>query len=292
MTTTILVTGATGNIGYQVANELLEQEGVRVRAAVRSRDAAKAVALAERGAELVRLDYTEPGTLREAFAGADRAFLVAPLVEDLDQLMIAAIEVAQEAGVSHIVRASAHGASADGPFALARWHGKADDALARSGIGYTILQPTFFQDNVINLHGDTIRGQGAFYGASGDGEVAYISSADIARAAAVVLVDPAGHTGKSYLLTGGEALRDTEVASLLSEATGRSISYVNLEPDQLAGAVRDSGAPDWLVEALLALESVKAQGWASQPSPAVAEITGREPERYREFLERSAGALG
>jgi uncharacterized protein YbjT (DUF2867 family) len=291
MTTTILVTGATGNLGSQLATQLLRDGDVRVRAAVRSNDAPKAVELAERGAQLVRFDYTDEASMRDALAGVDRAFLVAPLVEDLDRLVTTSIDAARSAGVSHIVRASALGADADAPFALARWHGRADEYLARTGLAYTILKPTFFQDNALNFHGETIRAQGAFYGASGQGRSAYISSADIARTAAAILRDPSRHTGKTYVLTGGEALTDGEVATMLGEVAGRPIAYVNLEPEALAAGVRDSGAPEWLVEALVGLEGVKAQGFAAEISPAVAEITGQAPEPYRTFLDRHAAAL-
>ncbi len=292
MTTTYFVTGVTGTVGHQVAVELLHHEDARVRVGARDVQAPKARALAELGAEVVPFDYENRAAVREALSGVHRAVFVPPLVENLDQLVSGAVAEAAAAGVSHIVRVSAHGADPNAPFALARWHGNADVEVAESGVSYTILQPTFFQDNVLNIHGESLRSQGAFYGASGGARVAYISSADIARTAAAVLRDPSSHAGKTYLLTGKEAVTDAEVAGLLTEITGKQISYVDLPPDELGAGVRDSGAPAWLADALVALEGVKAQGWASEPSPAVAEITGKPPESYRSFLARTASSLG
>ena len=193
--TEILVTGATGTVGSAVVDALLARDA-KVRVGVRT--PAKAEAVAAQGARVVKLDYDAPETLEAAFAGVERAFLLVPFVEDFDALVPRVLSVAKAAGVQHVVKMSAAGADAEAPMALARKHGLADGAVAQSGMGYTILKPTFFQDNLVKFQGQAIAGQGAFYGASAGAKVAYVSSADIARTAATILEKAATKTDLQF----------------------------------------------------------------------------------------------
>jgi uncharacterized protein YbjT (DUF2867 family) len=286
---TILITGATGTIGRQLARELLDR-GASIRAASRRPEAL--ADLAERGAETARIDLEDPSTLEPAFAGVDAAFVVGPLGgPDFGDRVAAITAAAGRAGLGHMVRYSALGANPDASFALARAHGIGDQHVKSGDVPYTIIQPTFYQDNLINFAGDTIRGEGAFYGASGDGAAAYISSADIVRVLAAILESPADHVGQTYTLTGPEALTATELASLATEVVGREIRYVDLAPEQFAGALRGAGMPDWIADSMVALEGIKRDGYAAELSPAVRELSGRDPETYRSFLERNRGKL-
>jgi uncharacterized protein YbjT (DUF2867 family) len=285
---TTLITGATGTVGGALARELLDR-GDRIKIGVR--DPARAEALTRRGAEAVTLDLDRPDRLGPALAGVDQLFLVGPTSEGFGETVGAVARAARDAGVGTVVRISALGADPDGSFPLARQHGVADRLLADSGVDYVVLAPTFFQDNLIKFAADSIRSDGAFYGASAGGKTAYVSSADIARAAAAILTDPAPHLGKTYTLTGPEALTDDEVAALASEVLGTAIRYRNVTPEALADGMRRAGTPDWIVDSMVALENVKAQGWAAAVSPAVESITGRAPESYRSFLDRNRGKL-
>jgi uncharacterized protein YbjT (DUF2867 family) len=280
----LLILGATGNIGGQVARQLLDA-GATVRVAVRSPD--KAAALADGGAEVVRFDYDAPDTWAAALDGVDGVFVVAPFVPDFARPVRAFLQAAVDAGVSHVVKLSASGVSDDAPFALGRQHAAADAAVAASGLRHTILRPTFFMDNTLNFHGHTIRADGAFYGASAGGSVAYVSSADIAAVAAAALTNPSAHDGQTYEITGAEALTDAAVATLVGEQLGKPVSYVDLPPEQLAAGMTSAGSPEWMVEALVALEGVKAQGWAQAVSPVIPDVLGRPPETFAAFLART-----
>lgn len=280
----ILVLGATGTIGGQVAAQLLDA-GVSVRIGARTPE--KASALAGRGAEVVRFDFDAPDTWASALDGVERMFVVAPSTVDFSTPVRALLQAAVAAGVQHVVKLSAFGVSEDAPFELARQHARADAAVEASGLGSTILRPNFFMDNVVNFHGHTIASDGAFYGASAGSAVSYISSADVAAVAAAALRDPAAHAGQVYVLTGGEALTDAAVAGLVGAQLGKEVQYVDLSAEQLGGGMRGAGMPDWLVEALVALEGVKAAGWAGEVSPAVEQVLGRAPETYAAFLARS-----
>jgi uncharacterized protein YbjT (DUF2867 family) len=284
----ILVTGATGTVGSNLV-EALRARGADVRVGVRSPE--KAARLAEAGVEVVKLDFDAPETLASAMAGVERLFLLSPFTDELVAPTRAAMAAANTAGVTFVLRISALGASEDAPLALGRKHGAADKAVIDSGIPYALILPTFFQDNIIKFHLGTVRGQGAFYGASGTGSTSYISSRDIAEVAAAILLAPDAHLSKSYVLTGPEAVSDGELAGLISKVTGREVKYIDLPPEQLAGGMREQGAPEWMIEALIGLEGIKAAGYAAEVSPAVEQILGHKGETYESFLQRHKDAF-
>lgn len=284
----ILVTGANGTVGKQTVAEL-RRRGADVRAGVHSPE--RAGALRDAGATVVALDFEDAASVGAAFEGIDRALVILPFAPTIPAHGRAAARAAKAAGTSHVVRMSAVGASPDAPLELARWHAAADATFEEAGVAWTVLQPTFFQDNLLKFHTGTLRTDGAFYGASGGGATSYISSADIARVAAEVLLSADNHQNETHLLTGGEALTDEQVAEQASKAFGRQIRYIDLPAAKLAEGMRSNGAPEWMVEGLVGLEGVKSAGYAAGVTTSVEQITGRQPERYADFLARHRDAL-
>ena len=286
--TKILVTGATGTVGQEVVRALREQ-GIAVRAGARVPE--KLADLQALGAETVRLDFGDPASLEEALAGIERVFLLTPFVEDDLPLIEAVVQAAKDAGAQFLLRMSASGADPEAPAALARHHGLGEEVVKKSGLAWNVIRPNFFMDNFVNYSADAIKGQGAFYGASGEGKTAYISSADIGACAAAILAAPDAHAAKTYDLSGGEAMSDGEVAAILSDLLGREVRFVSVSLEEMASSLRSQGTPDWQVEALQFLETVKANSWAAAVSPAVEEILGRPPETMRTFLQRNKARL-
>ncbi|MEZ4441641.1 MAG: SDR family oxidoreductase [Polyangiaceae bacterium] len=286
---TTMITGATGTIGSQVTEVLLTKGAKDLVVTSRRLDALDK--WKERGAKVAAVDLLEPNRLGDAFRGVDQLFLLSPQVPDFGERLPAIYEIAKASGVKHIVRFGALGANPDADFIVARQHGLADEALRNSGLAFTILQPTFFQENFVTFQGDAIRSQGAFYGSSGDGATAYVSGRDLAAAAAGILQAPERHAGETYVLTGPDAHRDAEVARLISEVTGREIRYVDLPAEHMRAGMIERGMPEWLADSLVGLEGVKRKGWASEVSPSLAQLLDHEPETLRSFLERNRGKL-
>lgn len=279
-----LVTGATGTIGRQVAEELLAQNAwIRLGA----RRPSALGSFSDRGAQIALLDYDVPESFPGAFADVDRLFLVGPAGEGFGDRVGSIARAAREAGVEFILRISGFGADLESPLALSREQAVADQALAESGGAWAALRPTFFQENPFKFQRAAIESQGAFYGSSGEGRTAYVSTADIARCAAAILLNPKKHDGKTYDLTGPEALTDEEVAALASEILEREIRYVDLPPEQLTQGMIDAGTPPWYAEQLVGLENVKREGWAAEVSKHVKKLTGKAPESLRDFLIRN-----
>ena len=277
----ILITGATGNIGTKLVDALLAKKA-DLRVGVRT--PAKASHLLDKQVEVVELDFMKPGTFAEAFSGVGSAFLLLPFVEDFTTPAKQALEAAKAAGVKFVVKLSAIGADPEAPLHASEQHGLSDQATRESGMDWCILQPSFFMDNFVNFAGMGIKSSGQFYGASGVGRSAYVSSGDIARAAAAIFATAADHRGQTYVLTGPESLTDSEVAGKISEVTGKPASFVNVPPDQLSAAMVQNGMPQWMADDLAGLEGVKAGGWAAQVSRDYCAITGRPAERLADFL--------
>lgn len=286
--TKILVTGATGTIGRQLVTRLLEV-GASVRAGVR--DPARAADLEAAGAELVRLDFLDASTHAPALDGASRVFFLSPFTENFHRDLLPFVASMAASGVEHVVRISASGADPQAPLELGRKHAAAEAAVAESGLPWTVLRPTFFMDNFLTQARASVLAEGAFYGASADQPVAYVSTRDIAEVAAHVLLTPAAHVGKVYALTGPQALRNTEVAERIGAAIGKPVRYVDLSAEQLEAGMVEQGTPPWLVEAIGGLEGIKAKGWAAEVSPSVAQMLGRAGEGFEAFITRNAARL-
>ncbi|MEL6179447.1 MAG: NAD(P)H-binding protein, partial [Myxococcota bacterium] len=236
---TIFITGATGNVGNRVARILLEQ-GATVKVGVRS--PAKAAKLAELGAEVVAFDYNDVPSMTEALSGSSRLFLLTPFIEFSAPLVERAVAAAKEAGVGFLLKMSAIGADPEGPFALARDHGSAEQVV-QTASAWTIIRPSFFMSNAILYQAAAIKATGSFYGAAEEGQYSMISPEDIAAVAAAILQNPTAHQGQTYTLTGGQALTEAEVATAITQVSGRAVSYVNLTPEALGAALAEQGTP-------------------------------------------------
>src|SRR5229473_6760316 len=114
------------------------------------------------------------------------------------------------------------------------------------------------------------------------GAVSVIDIRDIAAVAVLVLA-ATGHEGKSYSLTGGEALTNGQVSSKISRVAGRKISYLDLPPDEFKKAILSAGMPEWSADALLDLQRLYREGKASPVSDDVERLTGRKPITFDQF---------
>ena len=285
----ILVTGGTGNTGRELVR-LLQQAGQPLR--VLSRNKELAAALLGDGVAIVQGDLNNPETLDEAFDGARRLFLLtAPDPHQVEQ-EAHALEMAEAAGVEHIVKLSVLGASEDSPVSFGRWHAFSERQLLESAIDATILRPHYFMHNTLQF-APQIAGGGSLAAPMRDGRIGMIDVRDVAAVAFKTLTTD-GHANRVYDLTGGEALGFADVASILGAELGRQVAYVDVPPNEAEAAMLAAGLPSWLADALVTLYGIFAAGHASECTNAVQEITGQAPRSYRDFVRdhRSAFGLG
>jgi uncharacterized protein YbjT (DUF2867 family) len=138
--------------------------------------------------------------------------------------------------------------------------------------------------------GDTIRSEGAFYSATGDGKISHVDVRDIAAVAVKALTAP-GHEGKAYTLSGPEALTYSEAAMALSKALGKPVKHVNLPPADLKAGMVAAGAPEGMADMLLDLERYYRENQASRVTPDIRQVTGRDPHRFEQTARDLAPAL-
>lgn len=218
----IVLTGATGNTGRVVAEEL-SRRGVPFVAMTRS---AKHVATLEAcGIRTVFGDFDDPASLVEALKGAEKAYLVCTPDHTLVRRETAFLQAAKVAGVRHVVKCSAYMAGLDAETQNLRSHGAIERELRGSGLDYTILRPHAFMQTFTLMVWDMVQKADIVSFPGGDGAMPYVDVRDVAQVAVKALTEP-GHEGKTYDLTGPEALTFHDLAAILGRVLGRPITYV------------------------------------------------------------------
>ena len=268
----ILVTGVSGSTGGAVA-EALSRAGQPFRAMVRS----------EAKPGQVEADFGNPAQLRAALEGIGTVFLVCSPIPELVALESNVIDACLAAGVKHVVLNSALGAS-DYDKSFPSWHRRVEDKLVASGLGYTILRPNGFLQNLVAYNAPSIRAQGAFYAAMGDAKTSLLDVRDVAAAAVTVLLNPAGHAGKVYELNGPEALSQAEIAARISLAADRLVRYVDIPEEAQRNSMLGLGMPVWQVDALIDLQRYYTSGKAAAVTDVLETLLGRAPVTIDAFL--------
>lgn len=275
----LAVTGSTGQLGGLVA-KILADAGQPQRLLVR--DAVRAPDLP--GAVPVVSTYADPVLARSSLEGVKILFMVsASEAEDRLQTHFAFVEAAAAAGVRHVVYTSFFGASADCTFTLGRDHYATEERIKASGLDYTFLRDNFYLDFLPLLTGE----DGVIRGPAGDGVMAAVTRGDIARCAAAVLLNPAVHAGRTYDLTGPEDISLERAAQLLTEGTGRNISYHNETVEEAYASRASYGAPPWQLDAWVSTYTAIANGELAGPTSDVYGLTGREPQGLADFLKEA-----
>jgi uncharacterized protein YbjT (DUF2867 family) len=279
---TILITGATGNIGGEVIEHLLPKQ-VPIRGLVRDRT--NASKLADRGVDLAVGDLSQPDTLISALQGIETAFLVLPNLPNQVELECGFIDAAKRSGVTHIVKLSVM-AAGEVPSTFQTWHHRIEQHLERSGINWTQLRPNMLMQNM-RWFAQTIAKTGAIYNCVGDTPISHIDARDVAAVAAICLTEP-GHAGQRYALTGAAAITFAQIAELFGRELDRSIAYVDLPPADLKSARLAGGEPEWYLDAELELFASWRQGAGTAVTDCVRQITHQPPTSYAEFAREYA----
>ncbi len=281
----ILVTGASGNLGSLVLEELL-RAGAPVRSLYRS---AEEAATAPAGANPLIGDFADGGSLDRALADVDKVYLVCSPIPQLVELERNVVEACREHRIRHLVQSSALGAE-EYDKSFPRWHLEVEKRVRSSGVPATILRPESFMQNIVNFYAGTIKAEHAFYAAVGTAPIAFVDVRDVAAVAAKVLTSD-GHTGKTYTLTGPEALSYTQVAEKISKLLGTPVHYVPITSEQLKQSMRQLGMPEWQVDALADLQAYYREGPGAKVRPDVQQVLGREPIRLDQFLHDYASSF-
>jgi NAD(P)H dehydrogenase (quinone) len=269
----IAVTGATGNLGGRVARQLAAA-GVEQRLIVRDPTLAPRLP----GAEVAVAEYEDREAMAKALDGVGTLFLVSGH-EDPDRVSLhrKAIEGAALAGIERIVYTSFMGAAPQATFSFARDHSATETAIREAGISLTSMRNSLYADVAPHFVGS----DGVIRAPAGHGRVAWVARADVARLAAVLLLEP-GHEGQVYDVSGPHGIDLQETARILTKATRRPITYQAQTADE--ARVSRAGNPDWLVEGWIGSYLMLETGEGSVTSHTIEHLTGRAPMTLSEFL--------
>lgn len=271
----VLVTGATGNTGSGLVPKL-RKAGVKVRAFIR--DEAKAQALKDLGVEVVLGDLDRPETIEPAVEGVDKIYLLTWNGPTQEQQVYNVLKAAKKVGTPHIVRHSMWGSEKS---RIIQQGARAEQAIKSSGLPWTLLKPTFFMQNTM-MAAQTIQSDGVIYWDTGDGKLGMIDVRDIVDAAYSVLTG-SGHEGKSYILTGPEAISMGDVAHTFAQVLGKDVKYINVPHEASLQSMVSMGFPEWIARGYGELMEGFSQGFASQVTDNVKTLTGHPARSFEQF---------
>ncbi|GAA3434929.1 NAD(P)H-binding protein [Kutzneria kofuensis] len=273
----IVVTGATGNVGRPLV-AALAAAGEQVTAVSRGISAADLPA----GVRRHRADLTDPRGLKPALDGARALFLLtagdfAASGGDLDEVL----DVARAAGVDRVVLLSSQGVG------TGRHPAGHEDAVARSGLEWTVLRPAGFHSNTLHWAG-TVHAERMVAAPFGDVALPTIDPLDIAEVAAATLREQ-GHAGRTYTLTGPAAISPRQQAAAIGDALGEPVRFVEQSRAE-AKAQLTVFMPEPVAEHTLDIlgDPTPAE---QQVSPDVLDVLGRSPRPFAEWAAHNVAAF-
>lgn len=278
----ILVTGATGRVGYHLL-EALADAHADVAAMVRVE--AKAADLPGTPQHVVAT-FDEPPPA-EVLRGFDRVFLLSPAVQEQAELETVFIDALVAAGHRpHVVKVAADGFADPGcevRFMVS--HRQVAAHLDATGMPVTYLAPALYLEDLLAFAG-SMRESAEISVPAGHGRVGFVAASDVAAVAARVLAEP-GHEGATYVLTGPEALRFKDVAARISAVFAREVGYTDQPAERARELMLASGVSQWQADGNLELFDWIRQGGADTVTDAVREVTGADPQPAADWLEEA-----
>ena len=280
MNTETLVIGGTGQVGRELIS-LLTESGTPLRALIRNPKQDKLVESAN--LQLVTGDLADKNSLLTALKNIKRVFLLTRDQPQQGRLESEFINLAEQAGVSKIVKSSAFAAALEPPPGYGLCHAESEKTLMQSNLDWTIIRPFVFMQNILEL-ADLVRSRATLPLPMGDARVALIDARDVALAASTVLMNP-GHENKIYHLTGPDSLSFHECAEILSVLLKRKVSYRS-PPFWFAGfMMRLQGVSAWDVSMRKQLFKMVREGGEADTSGHFEEITKTKPRSITDFFE-------
>ena len=268
---TILVVGATGNVGAELVKTLKAQGH-----SVRSTTSKKA-----QSPDQVHVNLVTGEGRTEAFKGIDRAFFLSPAgYHAQDQILIPLIEEAKKQGLKKVVLMTAMGANANEEAPLR----KAEVALEKSGLTYNIIRPNWFLQNFNTFWIADINQKNAILLPAGDAKVSFIDSRDISDVAAKLVVSD-DFKNQAFDLTGPEAVDHTVVAKAISEVSGKKVSYKEITPEEFKKNVMAHGITSEYADLLNMILGFLKAGYSAAVNDSVEKITGHKPRGLAGYVK-------
>jgi NAD(P)H dehydrogenase (quinone) len=287
---TVLITGATGQIGGDTLRRLQADNSITLVAAVRSPD--KGQVFESQDIRTVILDFDREETLAPALQGIDRALLVTGYTVDMLRQSKAFLDQAKAAGVQHIVHLGACGRD-DTTVAHWAWHQLVERYIEWSGFSFTHLRPETFMQNLLSYGGTQVVKHGVIQQFTGEARLSWVDAEDVALAAAQALLHPERHAGHTYRL-GYDAKSYGEIAAIMQQELGQPFRYEALPPEIFLENMRAAGAE----MAYMSCVYDHYKRYAAHTIPGADDtfdnfpgITGQQPVRWAEFVQKHRAAF-
>lgn len=280
----IAITGATGQLGRLVIDQLLQKIPANQLIAL-VRNPAKASDLQARGLQVRAADYTQPTALELALQGVEKLLLISSseVGQRLEQHRNV-VAAAKKSGVALIAYTSILNAQ-DSHMDLAQEHRETEQLIRASGIPFVFLRNGWYTENY-TAGIPTALQFNVLLGSAGDGKISLAARADYAAAAAEVLLRD-DQAGKIYELAGDSAYTLADFAAELSQQTGKQIPYSNLPEVEYRGVLQNAGLPDWLAALLAASDASAAQGALFDDSQQLSQLIGRATTPLAETIKQA-----
>ncbi|TPM01498.1 SDR family oxidoreductase [Mesorhizobium sp. B2-3-11] len=294
MTATLLVTGASGQLGRSVINHLLDTlEVPAARIIATTRTPANLADLSARGVTVREADFDDRASLAKAFAGADRALIISTnelaIQGKRREQQLAAVAAARQAGVCHLLYTSLPNTEPGSAVLFAPDHYDTEQAIKASGIPYTIFRNGWYDENLF-MAMPQILASGQWYTSAADGAISYGARDDLAAAIAAGLASD-NTESQTYTLTGPRAYTSAEVAALVTEVTGKQIQVIQLSDEALTEGMKGAGLPEPIARLLVSFDAATRVGGLGMVTDSVEKLSGRKSVPLKQFLEANKSAL-
>ena len=279
----LLITGATGQLGSAVVQQLLRQQASNW--AIFARDPDKARRYTDQGIPLRLGDFDRPDTLPASFAGVQTLLLISSRSLDRAAQQQRVVDAARAAGVQHIVYTglAIRDISSSHVRNLMQSHFDTEAHIRASGVAYTFLRNTMYTDALPEIIGPAWRTQGIAL-PGGQGHVPYALRREIGEATANLLLQ-GGHAGHTYDMTGATAISYADVARTLSELTGQPVPYSDTNTSVFTSQLHAAGLPEFLIDlTVVTVLDIRANQYAVH-SHALAQLLGRPPAGLRDMVQ-------
>lgn len=287
----LLITGASGKLGKQVIEFLLNDFNVPANQLIATtRSAASLAQLAELGVDVREADFSDPASLEKAFAGADNMLLISiDAIGQRSKLHRNAVLAADNVGIKHLSYTSMPAADSS-PVVFAFEHEATEKAITDSQISnWTVLRNNWYFENLAEFFASTLQSQ-TWLTAAKQGKSAQISRRDLAYAAAASLVK--GEAGNQTLtLNGPESLTTEEMAAQINQALGLNVQVIHQSDEELKAQLESFGLPEGIVALVTTMDQHARGAFSDGSSQAFETLTGRQPQRYAQWLEENKAML-
>lgn len=283
---TIVITGATGHLGRQVVEQLLARGVDPSTVVAGGRNEEALAALASHGVRTARIDYSDPSTLDDAFAGAEKVLLISGSEVGKRSVQHKAVIDAARRVDASLVYTSAPKASTSA-LVLAPEHKATEGLLEGSGLTYTVLRNNWYTEN----YDDTIRqaaSTGSILTSAGRGRVASATRRDYAEAAAVVLLSD-DYAGEILELGGDEPWSVDELASVVADVQGNDVTVEQVSTDQHVAALQGFGLDEGTAGFVAAIDANIADGLLAESDGTLSRIIGRPTTPIRQYVAELLG---